>query len=488
MNEKLKAKARTLNWMFVRFLPFGVSHFLRDLFHFPYSISSAYSSWYDILYPSIARRTSFFRCIVTLSFSQDSTIKPGFSVVFPTVLPLFPTPSYSASRTCNSTAGSTYPATPATGMAPPFYLSYIRSPPTVRANPFPSPPAPIVPSPLRIFKRLSRKDSFNSPALATLASPLPESSFASSDSHSKSPTASPPSIYFSSTDLPLLALPSSSSVSITRRSLCDLCLNPLSTLQTYSFPQTAPAVTDRVRRLFPIVSESPTFCGPCFEAMHAVHICWGCGLPIYRAEERVGCGWAWWHWGCVRCLLCRVRHPAAEPAISRAQLTRKQTPLPPPPWTEAPITLSTPPSCTACMRELQHLAYRERARKERRRHDRTSSRQLLHSDSVGSCDGARSRNVSLVARGSSSMPIRKASFGVKYPPLPRWMQRRLSVAEGDEGSLIPERWGERRPLVPKWMEKLPGNMKGLRRRSGRVGSGGGVERRVGSNGRVEKRS
>lgn len=212
-------------------------------------------------------------------------------------------------------------------MGPSFYLSYIRSTPTVRQNPSPSPPAPLVPSPLRIFKRPSRKPSSKTPPLATLASPPPENSSASSDFQERSSTASPPSPYYSTTDLlhplPPPTSPNPSAVSPAQRSLCDLCHKSLTTTtQPYSFPQTAPAVTDRVRRLFPVVSESPLFCGPCFEAIHAVHICWGCGFPVYRAEERVGCGWAWWHWGCVRCLLCRVSlsipsHPIKTTTLGR---------------------------------------------------------------------------------------------------------------------------------------------------------------------------
>ena len=40
-----------------------------------------------------------------------------------------------------------------------------------------------------------------------------------------------------------------------------------------------------------------------------------------------------------------------------------QSPLPPPSWTSLPITLSVPPSCKACTRELRELAYQERIKK-----------------------------------------------------------------------------------------------------------------------------
>ncbi len=82
--------------------------------------------------------------------------------------------------------------------------------------------------------------------------------------------------------------------------------------------------------------------------------------------------------------------------------------------------------------------------------------------------------------------MRKASLGVKYPPLPKWMERRRSGGKRDEGFVGVEKGGGRRPAVPRWMEKLPGNVKGLMRGSGRVGSAGGVEKRVGSDGWVGK--
>ena len=103
----------------------------------------------------------------------------------------------------------------------------------------------------------------------------------------------------------------------------------------------------------------PIFCLTCFEELHKLHICWTCGLTVVREEERVGCGWAWWHWGCVSCLLCRVRPPCpADPPfssfwhrlpsqntfqISRAANEDGQAPVRPPAWTSAPITLSDSP-------------------------------------------------------------------------------------------------------------------------------------------------
>ena len=220
------------------------------------------------------------------------------------------------------------PAT--TGMAPIFHIPYLRSTPNLPQNRnFISPPAPtaLVPGPLRVFKRTSRNASPNVLPLSTLGEHPAEGS-ATSDSSSEhsfipNPPASPshnasvsnlsPTTYHSALSLPItasLTAPSTLSLSNGNNASlppCSLCLSPLSRLQTYSFPQTAPAVTEKVRKLFPRMNETPIFCGTCFEAIHAVHLCWGCGNPVHREEERVGCGWAWWHWGCVRCLICRVR-------------------------------------------------------------------------------------------------------------------------------------------------------------------------------------
>ena len=144
---------------------------------------------------------------------------------------------------------------------------------------------------------------------------------------------------------------------------CALCKSILeSSLKTYAFPRTAPAILATISRLYPEMDRSVTsstllgtptpiraaivspafshdgsegpitsrrkssfpstspmavdtssgktkslgFCLTCFEHFHFLHICWSCGERIERSEERVGCGWAWWHWGCVGCLLCRV--------------------------------------------------------------------------------------------------------------------------------------------------------------------------------------
>jgi len=59
------------------------------------------------------------------------------------------------------------------------------------------------------------------------------------------------------------------------------------------------------------------------------------------------------------------------------------------------------------------------------------------------------------------------------------MEKRLPAAKREGESAMPTTGGERRPSVPKWMERLPGNVKGLRRRSGKVAIG--VEKRVGPN-------
>ena len=50
-----------------------------------------------------------------------------------------------------------------------------------------------------------------------------------------------------------------------------------------------------------------TFCRDCWIWVYSVAICWTCGEIVVRDEERVGFGWCWWHWGCLGCLLCKVR-------------------------------------------------------------------------------------------------------------------------------------------------------------------------------------
>lgn len=195
---------------------------------------------------------------------------------------------------------------------------------------------------------------------------------------------------------------------------CSLCNDPLSTLQIYTFPKTAPAITNRLLTLYPGLKPEPTFCANCFESIHKMHICWGCGLRVHRREEKVGCGWAWWHWGCLGCLLCRVQ---PLKLLHSEIILKFQTPLPPPPWTDRPITLPKPPACKACTRSLRELTHIERVRKQ--------------ADSpVCAYDNDRNRRLNVSTTRTASMSSsRNVSLGVKYPPLPKWMEK-LPRAQG----------------------------------------------------------
>ena len=442
-------------------------------------------------------------------------------------------------------------------MAPAFNFSFFRPAATVPNDTTsihsPAPSTTLVPTPLRILKRGDRSPSSNNrPPQSTLAEPAPQresSTFSDYSFHRPfsyprdSTSTLPASTYHSALSLPLMTISPIATASLTNVSTnvsttslpptCSLCTSPVFPLQTYTFPRTAPAVTAKVLRLFPKMKASPTFCGTCFEAIHAVHLCWGCGDPVHREEERVGCGWAWWHWGCLRCLICRVcgfllfvianstsagilGHTKMQAVtIQRIDLLMRdleQAPLPPPTWTCAPITLPVPPSCKACTRELQHLAYQERKGADHhihiRRRKRTSSQRLLQRsgsdiddndndndndngiDNV--YDGPASRRISLGTKQSLlnlRSNARKVSLGMKYPPLPRWMIRpqpsrasaitttasaSRALATGNEGVLQPP------AHLPKWMEKLPGNRKGWRKPSSRMVSGGGVGKAKGA--------
>lgn len=171
---------------------------------------------------------------------------------------------------------------------------------------------PVPPQALRIFKRPNRKygkqglppaaeiDKVQEQVLteAYPEIPLPNlnKSLPALPSVSKMSSCSLPSSY-----PPNLARPK------TLDSTCALCQIPLtSALKTYAFPKTAPYILNTIRKLYTMKPPTPIFCLLCFEKLHELGICWVCGDVVAREEERVGCGWAWWHWGCVSCLLCRV--------------------------------------------------------------------------------------------------------------------------------------------------------------------------------------
>lgn len=102
----------------------------------------------------------------------------------------------------------------------------------------------------------------------------------------------------------------------------------------------------------------------------------------------------------------------------------------PPPWTHHPITLSDSPACRACLLELRELVYLER------------------------------RRVSACKKGESALGL-ELGLGMDG-------ERALRGAGGRAGS--GGKLGVRYPPLPKWMEKLPGN----RRRSGGKGRKGKV--------------
>ena len=278
---------------------------------------------------------------------------------------------------------------------------------------------------------------------------------------------------------------------------CALCRFELKdTLVTYAFPTTAPAITARIRSFYPAIDcnkghslpgkrpqratnghagnltnyylPSPTFCLACFEKFHALHICWTCGFTIHREEERVGYGWAWWHWGCMSCLLCRA-------------------PVSPPEWTAGAITLSDSPACRSCLRELRDLVYIERRRVNASRrgfsppwrpdvgfgiecNNRAGAigadgdfHDVVDTDNDVPAGGRR-RGISglmnrLNALDGSSAPVTQGARNSRMS----WMTRKGSGNVSGGGAV-----GSRRvspshrlgtmvyPPLPKWMERLPG--------------------------------
>ena len=274
-------------------------------------------------------------------------------------------------------------------------------------------------------------------------------------------------------------------------SSCTLCQTELKgTLETYAFPKTAPAVITTIRNLYPALdtnrnnryltygtrsttlgkscstaaqaSMPPTFCLTCFEELHALQICWTCGLTVHREEERVGYGWAWWHWGCMSCLLCRA-------------------PVRPPAWTAASITLSDSPACKSCLRELRELVFIETRKQSLCRRGfsppwipqgdlgvaYSPSRNVgtgvgRHDGSIcppsGSCDLGRSGIVVNSFDSGSSIQQHKNSRMT-------WMMRKGEGGVGGRGNSIGSRRGSSTfnrfgaityPPLPKWMEQLPG--------------------------------
>ena len=272
-------------------------------------------------------------------------------------------------------------------------------------------------------------------------------------------------------------------------SRCTICRSELNgTLETYAFPKTAPAVIASVQGLYPRLdtnrngrsitdwlktstgrksayvvpqtSPPPTFCLTCFEDIHALHICWTCGLTVDREEERVGYGWAWWHWGCMSCLLCRA-------------------PVRPPAWTAASITLSDSPACKSCLRELRELMFMEKEKLTvcrrgfsppwipdmglRLGYERSRTAQTRANNHGGNIHvPGRSRQVSgsganiIKPSGRGSVTRRQGNWNGRM----NWMMRKGEGGIGGDGSRRGSqnyRVGAMKyPPLPKWMERSPG--------------------------------
>lgn len=48
-------------------------------------------------------------------------------------------------------------------------------------------------------------------------------------------------------------------------------------------------------------------CGPCYDALLDLAVCWVCGEVVFRGDECVSLGWCFWHRACYGCLLCGDR-------------------------------------------------------------------------------------------------------------------------------------------------------------------------------------
>ena len=83
---------------------------------------------------------------------------------------------------------------------------------------------------------------------------------------------------------------------------CSLChFSLLGNSEPYRLPV---ADRDGVGRIF---------CEDCWVWIWNLAICWTCGEIVGREEEKIGFGWCWWHWGCLNCMICRVKYPDIRP-------------------------------------------------------------------------------------------------------------------------------------------------------------------------------
>lgn len=310
---------------------------------------------------------------------------------------------------------------------------------------------------------------------------------------------------------------------------CASCHQSLENSARYAFPATAPLILHSVTRLLATTSPNtnhtplpypasnkqqlPYFCLPCFTHLASLHLCWTCGDPIIRPEERVFCGWARWHWSCTACLICR-------------------TPVKPPPWIQGEMRLDESPGCDRCRRWIGEMMVKPEAsgtdietRQPEKKGLVEAGQRTEESKAVGEeRNSKRPKVVTIVARedfkGTELKPIKntitqhmkiQASFDRKSlsglitpPPSPsptpiRRNQAALGSGRGSRsGQRIPTRavneiiagfelglpmpldsferprerraspawWGTttigsgaKQPPLPKWMEKLPGNVR-----------------------------
>lgn len=84
---------------------------------------------------------------------------------------------------------------------------------------------------------------------------------------------------------------------------CTLCYGTLpSTSKIFTLPDVHTDADSRKGK-----GSGRIFCKECWIWIYDLSICWTCGEIVGRMEERVGFGWCWWHWGCMGCLICKVR-------------------------------------------------------------------------------------------------------------------------------------------------------------------------------------
>ncbi|KAI1114836.1 hypothetical protein F5Y14DRAFT_461199 [Nemania sp. NC0429] len=62
-------------------------------------------------------------------------------------------------------------------------------------------------------------------------------------------------------------------------------------------------------------SSSRLACAPCLRAVLDLAVCWVCGEVVFRGDECVSLGWAFWHRACYGCLFCGARRVVTAPGV-----------------------------------------------------------------------------------------------------------------------------------------------------------------------------